>query len=199
MIIAGLTGSIGMGKSTVGQMFRELGAAVLDSDAVVHALYTKGGAGVAPVAALFPNALVEGAIDRARLSAAVVGKPDAMKQLEAIVHPLVRRAQLDFIEANRRERKPLVILDIPLLFEIGAEGRVDHIIVVSAPADTQRRRVLARPGMSVEKFEKILASQMPDADKRQRADWVIDTSGDLEATRAQVRKVFEQLTEQNGA
>ena len=198
MIIAGLTGSIGMGKSTVGQMFRDLGVTVLDSDAVVHALYAKGGAAVAPVAALFPEALAEGAINRARLSAAVVGKPDAMKQLEAIVHPLVRRAQLDFIEENRRQGRPLVILDIPLLFEIGAQSRVDHIIVVSAPADVQRRRVLARPGMSVEKFEKILASQMPDADKRQKADWVIDTSADLETTRAQVRKVFKQLTEPNG-
>ncbi len=198
MIVAGLTGSIGMGKSTVGAMFKELGAAVLDSDAVVHELYRPGGQAVAAVAALFPDVVVGGAVDRARLAAEVVGKPEAMRRLEAVVHPLVREAQQRFIEDARRQDKPLVILDIPLLFETGAEARVEHIIVVSTDADTQRRRVLDRPGMTEAKFDKLLALQVPDAEKRRRADSIIDTSGEFAITRQQVRHIFNRLTGKQG-
>ncbi|PLX35528.1 MAG: dephospho-CoA kinase, partial [Hyphomicrobiales bacterium] len=136
--------------------------------------------------------------DRARLAAEVVGKPEAMRRLEAVVHPLVREAQQRFIEDARRQDKPLVILDIPLLFETGAEARVEHIIVVSTDADTQRRRVLDRPGMTEAKFDKLLALQVPDAEKRRRADSIIDTSGEFAITRQQVRHIFNRLTGKQG-
>ncbi len=194
MIIAGLTGSIGMGKSTVGAMFGDLGAAVLDSDAIVHKLYERDGRAVEPVSCVFPDAIVDGAVDRALLSRFVIGHPDAMKKLEAIVHPLVKDEQKIFIETARDEGKPMVLLDIPLLFETGAQDRFDHIIVVSSPASIQRKRVLSRSGMTDDKFEQLLSRQMPDAEKREKANTVIDTSGDLEATRKQVLKIYEHLT-----
>lgn len=194
MIVAGLTGSIGMGKSTIGAMFRDLGAAVLDSDAVVHELYAAGGRAVQPVSELFAGVIVDGAIDRARLSAEVVGQPDAMRRLEAVVHPLVRDAQEQFIDRARSADKSLCILDIPLLFEIGAEARFDHIIVATTSAALQRQRVLARPGMNQAKFEKILSHQISDTQKRQKADHIIDTSGELAATRKQVAAVYSSLT-----
>lgn len=195
MIVLGLTGSIGMGKSTVAKMFAEEGAPFLDADAAVHALYAPGGAAVAPVEAAFPGVTQAGAIDRALLSARVVGDADAMRQLELIVHPLVRQAQLEFLQRHRDAGTAVVVLDIPLLFEGGGHKLVDKTVVVSAPAEVQRERVLARAGMSVEKFEAILARQMPDAEKRARADFVIDTNGPFEMTRAQVRAVLDALGE----
>lgn len=197
MIVIGLTGSIGMGKSTVAQMFAEEGAPFFDSDAAVHALYAPGGAAVAPVEAAFPGVTRDGAIDREALSARVVGDDAAIKRLEGIVHPLVRDAQAEFLRANREAGSRWAVLDIPLLFEFGGARLVDKVVVVSAPAATQRARVLARPGMTLEKFESILARQLPDAEKRARADFVIDTGGTFEATHAQVRAVLDALGEQD--
>lgn len=197
MIVLGLTGSIGMGKSTVGKMFAEEGVPVFDSDAAVHALYAAGGAAAAPVEAAFPGVTVDGAVDREALSRRVVGDEAAIKRLETIVHPLVRQAQAEFLQTNRDAGTKVVVLDIPLLFESGGAKLVDKVAVVSAPADVQRERVLARPGMTAEKFEAILARQTPDAEKRARADFVIDTGGSLEATRAQVRAVLDALREQD--
>lgn len=197
MIVLGLTGSIGMGKSTVGKMFAEEGAPVFDSDAAVHALYAAGGAAAAPVEAAFPGVTVDGAVDREALSRRVVGDEAAIKRLETIVHPLVRQAQAEFLQTNRDAGTKVVVLDIPLLFESGGAKLVDKVAVVSAAADVQRERVLARPGMTAEKFEAILARQTPDAEKRARADFVIDTGGSLEATRAQVRAVLDALREQD--
>ena len=195
MIIIGLTGSIGMGKSTVAAMFAEEGAPSFNSDAAVHIMYAPGGAAVAPVEAAFPGVTKDGAIDRVALSARVVGKPEEIKRLEAIVHPLVRQAQMQFLQDQRNAGAEFVVLDIPLLFEGSGAKFVDKTVVVSAPADVQRARVLARPGMTVEKFEAILALQMPDAEKRARADFVIDTSVSLDETRAQVRAVLDALRE----
>lgn len=195
MIIVGLTGSIGMGKSTVAQMFAEEGAPGFDSDAAVHALYAPGGAAVAPVEAAFPGVTKDGTIDRVALSARVVGNAEAIKRLEEIVHPLVRAAQTQFLQEQRDVGTAVVVLDIPLLFEGGGAKLVNKTVVVSAPADVQRARVLARPGMTVEKFEAILARQMPDAEKRARADFVIDTSGSFDDARAQVRAVLDALRE----
>lgn len=195
MIIIGLTGSIGMGKSTVAAMFAEEGAPSFNSDAAVHIMYSPGGAAVAPVEAAFPGVTKDGAIDRVALSARVVGKPDEIKRLEAIVHPLVRQAQMQFLQDQRDAGAEFVVLDIPLLFEGSGAKFVDKTVVVSAPAEIQRARVLARPGMSVEKFEAILAMQMPDAEKRALADFVIDTSASLDETRTQVRAVLDALRE----
>ncbi|MGD9814340.1 MAG: dephospho-CoA kinase [Hyphomonadaceae bacterium] len=195
MIVIGLTGSIGMGKSTVARMFAEEGAPAFDSDAAVHALYEPGGAAVAPVEAAFPGVTKDGGIDRSELSKRVVGDADAIKRLEAIVHPLVRQAQVRFLSEALAAGAACAVLDIPLLFESGGEKNVDVVIVASAPADVQRERVLARPGMTAEKFERLLALQTPDAEKRARADFVIDTGGDFEATRAQVRAVLDALAE----
>jgi dephospho-CoA kinase len=185
-----------MGKSTVTKMFAEEGAPGFDSDAAVHALYAPGGAAVAPVEAAFPGVTRDGAIDRDALSKRVVGNEAAIKQLEQIVHPLVRQAQAEFLQTNRDAGVPVVILDIPLLFEGAGAKFVDKIVVVSAPAALQRERVLARAGMTAEKFEAILARQLPDAEKRARADFIIDTGASFEATRAQVRAVLDALREQ---
>ncbi|MEQ1819775.1 MAG: dephospho-CoA kinase [Terricaulis sp.] len=195
MIIIGLTGSIGMGKSTVAAMFAEEGAQSFNSDTAVHGLYAPGGAAVAPVEAAFPGVTKDCAIDRVALSARVLGKPEEIKRLEAIVHPLVRQAQMQFVQDQRDAGAAFVVLDIPLLFEGKGAKFVDKTVVVSAPADVQRARVLARPGMSVEKFEAILAMQMPDAEKRALADFVIDTSVSFDDTRAQVRAVLDALRE----
>lgn len=197
MIIVGLTGSIGMGKSTVASMFAEEGAPSFDSDAAVHALYAPGGAAVAPVEAAFPGVTKAGAIDRVALSARVVGDTGAIKRLEDIVHPLVRQAQMAFLQRERDAGTAIVVLDIPLLFESGGAKLVDKAVVVSAPHDIQRARVLARPGMTEEKLDAILARQVPDAEKRARADFVIDTSGSFDDTRTQVRAVLDALGEQD--
>ncbi|HMQ57185.1 MAG TPA: dephospho-CoA kinase [Rhizobiaceae bacterium] len=191
MIVAGLTGSIGMGKSTTAQMFRDLGAPVHDADATVHALYS--GEAAPLIEAAFPGTAAGGVVDRAALSIQVLGKPEAMKRLEAIVHPLVRRAEQAFVADARAAGEAFVILDIPLLFETGGDARVDRIVVVTAPAEVQRARVLARPGMTEEKFAAILARQTPDAEKRARADFLIDTSLGMEAARAAVAEIAAAL------
>ncbi len=193
MILVALTGSIGMGKSTVAAMFVEEGAVSWNADDAVHRLYAKGGAAVGPVGAAFPAAIVDGAVDRARLAEAVLSDPDSRRRLEAIVHPLVGADRAAFLDKARRENTELVILDIPLLYESGGEAFVDAVIVVSAPAEIQRARVLARDGMTAEKFEAILAAQLPDAEKRARADYVIDTGVSIEETRAEVAAVAEKI------
>ena len=193
MLILGLTGSIGMGKTETAKMFRSLGIPVFDADAAVHALYAKGGAAVDVVEEAFPGVTVDGAIDRDRLGQAVLGDGEAIARLESIVHPLVRRSQLEFREQAEAEGADIAVLDIPLLFETGGEARVDKIVVVSAPADIQRRRVLARPGMSEGKFDAILAKQLPDAEKRARADFIIETDSGLDDALRQVKTLVESL------
>ncbi|MBI1186441.1 MAG: dephospho-CoA kinase [Alphaproteobacteria bacterium] len=195
MILLGLTGSIGMGKSATAQMFAEAGAPVYDADAAVHQLYAPGGAAVGPVGEAFPGVVKDGAIDREALSRAVLHNAAAMKRLEGIVHPLVRAAQERFLQDQRRAGAPVVVLDIPLLFEGGGERFLDAVIVVSAPAAAQRARVLRRPGMTEEKFEAILAKQMADAEKRKRADFVINTGLGFEEARAQVQQVLDAVLE----
>lgn len=175
MRILGLTGSIGMGKSTAAAMLRRQGVPVHDADATVHALFAPGGKAVAPVEAAFPGVVKDGAVDRAALGARVFGDDAALKRLEAIVHPLVRAAERDFLARHRRYGTPLVVLDIPLLFETHGERRCDLVAVVSAPAFLQAARVLARPGMTRARLDAVLAKQMPDEQKRRRADVVIPT------------------------
>ena len=191
MFILGLTGSIGMGKSTTSGFFREAGVPVHDSDAVVHALYEDEA--VAPVEAAFPGVTVDGRIDRTKLAAKLVGDADAIKRLEAIVHPLVRAATQQFLDAERTRGARVVVLDVPLLFETGGETRVDAVVVVSAPADMQRKRVLSRPGMTAERLDTLLARQMSDADKRARAHFVVDTSRSFDSARAQVRGILRAV------
>ena len=189
MILLGLTGSIGMGKSTTTAMFAEHGARVWNADDAVHALYARGGAAVEPIGEAFPGVVVDGAVDRGRLAEALGRDETAFRRLETIVHPLVAAGRLADLEAARAAGVKLAVLDIPLLFETGGDRAVDAVVVVSADAETQRRRVLARPGMTVERFEAILARQMPDAEKRRRADFVIDTGRGLDAARARVAEI----------
>jgi dephospho-CoA kinase len=193
MIVLGLTGSIGTGKSTTAAMFRDLGVPVHDADATVHDLYRNEA--VAPVAAHFPEALSDGAIDRKVLSAVLARSPERFGELEAIIHPLVRAQEAAFIDAERRKASPLVVLDIPLLYETGGQTRVDKVVVVTCDPMVQRERVLSRPGMTEEKLALILSRQMPDAEKRQRADFLIDTGKGLEAARKQVEEIIAKLTE----
>jgi dephospho-CoA kinase len=193
MIVLGLTGSIGTGKSTTAAMFRDLGVPVHDADATVHGLYRAEA--VAPVAALFPEALEDGVIDRKALSAVLARSPERFGELEAVIHPLVRARETAFLDAERRNGAPLVLLDIPLLYETGGEKRVDKVVVVTCDPQTQRERVLARPGMTEEKFQLILSRQMPDAEKRRRADFIIDTGRGLGAAREQVEEIIARLTE----
>lgn len=189
----GLTGSIGMGKSTTAGLFREFGVPVYDADAAVHATYAAEG--VAPVEAAFPGVTVAGVIDRARLGAYVLDDAVAMKRLEAIVHPLIHAREAAFLEQATRDGAPVAVLDIPLLFETGAERRVDAIAVVSAPESVQRARVLDRPGMTEAKFAAILSRQTPDSEKRRRADFILDTGQGIDVTRAQVAALLERLRE----
>ncbi len=193
MIVVGLTGSIAMGKSETAKMFRSLGVPVFDSDAEVHGQYEKGGAAVEAVGGLFPEAVIDGAVDRKILSNRVLGNPDALKRLETAIHPLVRKRQDSFLEECRASGQSIAVLDIPLLFETGRENDVDAVVVVSAPPEIQRKRVLERPSMTGEKLELILARQMPDAEKRARADYVVDTSGGLDIARARVRDIVADL------
>ena len=192
MIILGLTGSIGMGKSTTAKMFADAGVPVSDADRMVHALYA--GAAVTPIEKAFPGTVSDGVVDRDKLAATVLGNPARLRELEAIVHPLVRAETDAFVERHRQAGAPLIVLDIPLLFETGGMDRVDRILVVTAPADVQRERVLSRPGMTEEKFEAILAKQVPDAEKRRRADFVIDTSRGMDAARENVLRIIAELT-----
>ncbi|AWI59341.1 dephospho-CoA kinase [Sinorhizobium fredii] len=191
MIIVGLTGSIGMGKTTAAQMFRELGVPVNDADEVVHDLYR--GEAVAPVEAAFPGVANDGVIDRAELSRQLLARPQRLGELERIVHPLVRAKESEFIAMHKAAGAPFVLLDIPLLFETKAEKRVDRVVVVSCAPEAQRERVMKRPGMTAEKFAMILARQVPDQEKRARADYVIDTSDSFDVTRGQVRAIVEEL------
>lgn len=191
MIVLGLTGSIGMGKSTTAAMFREEGVPVHDSDEAVHRIYA--GPAVPLIERAFPGTVVDGVVDRQLLSQRVIGKPEELRRLEGIIHPLVRQDADAFLRDARERGEELVLLDIPLLFETGGKGRVDRIVVVTAPAQVQRERVLARPGMSEQKFEAILARQVPDEEKRRQADFIIDTSRGLEPARAQVREIVTEL------
>ena len=191
MIRIGLTGSIGMGKSTTAKMFAAEGVPVHDADATVHMLYA--GRAAPLVEAAFPGTVQDGKVDRKLLSPHVLGKPEAMKKLEAIVHPLVRQEEVAFLDKARADRRRHVMMDIPLLFETGGENRVDVIVVVTADAEIQRRRVLARADMTAERFEAILAKQMPDAEKRRRAHFLVDTGLGMDPARRQVRAILKAL------
>jgi len=193
MLLVGLTGSIGMGKSETAKMFTRLGVPVYDADAAVHAIYAKGGSAVEPLREAFPEAIVDGAVDRVRLSKLVLDDRDALRRLEGIVHPLVGESQMDFLKQASESGAGMAVLDIPLLYETGGEERVDAVVVVSAPADVQRQRVLERPGMTEEKFEQILAKQVPDADKRARADFIVETDKGLDHAFEQVQRITEDL------
>lgn len=191
MIRIGLTGSIGMGKSTTAMMFAERGVPVHDADACVHALYE--GRGVPLISDAFPGTIVDGKVDRALLSKQVLGNPEAMKRLEDIVHPLVHEEEQVFLDLARMDGHSAVLMDIPLLFETGAETRVDVVVVVSADADIQRDRVLARDGMTEERFQAILETQVPDAEKRDRADFLIDTGQGLAIAGQRVDEILQEL------
>jgi dephospho-CoA kinase len=191
MFILGLTGSLGMGKSTTARFFAEAGALVHDADAAVHRLYE--GEAVAAIEAAFPGTTAGGKVDRNKLSTRVLGDPAALARLEAIVHPLVHAAEQRLLAEAQARGEKVAVLDIPLLFETGGDRRVDAVVVVSAPAEVQRARVLERPGMTMEKLEAVLGRQMPDAEKRRRADFVVDTSRGFEAARAQVRAILDAV------
>ena len=198
MLLVGLPGSIGMGKSETAKMFREEGVPVYDADAAVHKLYEKGGKAVEPIRAVFPSAIVDDAVDRQALSRCVIGMPDEMKKLEAIVHPLVGEAQMDFLRENMEAGHAMAVLDIPLLYETGGETRVDVVVVVSAPYDLQKTRVLARPDMDEAKFAAIHAKQVPDEEKRRRADFVVESDKGLDHARAQVAAIVDALKTREG-
>ena len=193
MITVGLTGSIGMGKSTTAAMFAESGALVYDADAEVARIYAKNGAAVAPLEAAFPGVVKDGAVDREALRVKVLGDPAAIEKLNAVVHPLLGVGRTEFFQRAQERGADVIVLDIPLLFETGGEARVDAVVVVSAPAEAQRARVTARLGWSDDRLDAILAQQLPDAEKRARADFVVDTGLGLEAAREQVRVVMETL------
>lgn len=186
-----LTGSLGMGKSTTARFFAEAGVPVHDSDAAVHALYE--GEAVSAIAQAFPDSTVDGKVDRAKLAAMVLDDAAALARLEAIVHPLVQSSTEAFLAEAQARSAPVVVLDIPLLFETGADCRCDAIVVVSAPVEVQRARVFERPGMTEEKFAALSARQMPDAEKRRRADFVVDSSKDYDHARTQVRDILRAV------
>jgi dephospho-CoA kinase len=191
MLILGLTGSLGMGKSTTARFFAEEGVPVHDADAVVHRLYD--GEAAAAIEAAFPGTTAGGKVHRDKLAARVLGDSAALKRLEAIVHPLVQEAERRLLAEAEARGEKVAVLDIPLLFETGGEERVDAVVVVSAPLDVQRSRALERPGMTVDKLDAILAKQMPDEEKRRRADFVVDTSRGFEAARADVRAILDAV------
>jgi dephospho-CoA kinase len=198
VIVVGLTGSIGMGKSATLAIFADLGVPVWDADAAVHRLYAPGGAGVAPIRALAPEAAGPGphgkdTVDRAKLRAAILADPALLARIEAAIHPLVAADRDAFLAEARASGAPLAVCDIPLLFETRADAWLDRVVVVSAPAEVQRARVLARPGMTAEAYEAILARQTPDAEKRARADHVVDTGGSKDHARAQVATILAEL------
>ncbi len=197
MLIVGLTGSIGMGKSTAAAHLHARGLPVFDADAEVHRLYA-GGKAVELVERAFPGTTTDGAIDRAKLSAALLAHPQRFRELEAIVHPLVRDAERAFLRDEAKRGAKIAVLEIPLLFETGADKLVDVSIVVSAPAEVQRQRLLKRAGVSAEKLEKLLGRQLPDAEKRQRADFVVDTSVDVEASQAALDAIIAELRGRRG-
>jgi dephospho-CoA kinase len=191
MFIIGLTGSVGMGKSTTARLFAEQGVPVHDADAVVHRLYEAEAA--AAIEAAFPGATSRGKVDRSRLAALVLDDPAALKRLEAIVHPLVQAAEQELLAQAQARGESIAVLDIPLLFETGGDQRVDAVVVASAPVEVQQARVLARPGMTLEKLEALLRKQMPDAEKRRRADFIVDTAHGIDPARAQVRAILDAV------
>ena len=193
MRVIGLTGSIAMGKSTAAQAFQNLGLPVFDSDAAVHTLYAKDGAAVGPLQKLVPQAIAGGAVDRQALSARIRQSPELLAEVDKIVHPLVRQQQEHFLKQCEAQGADLAVLDIPLLFETGRDQQVDVIVVVSAPAEIQRERAMARPGMTAEKLDQLIARQMPDAQKRARAHFIVDSSGPLEANAQQIARIVAQL------
>lgn len=193
MITIGLTGSIGMGKTTTAAMFAEAGALLYDADAEVHRLYSPGGAAVGPVEAAFPGVVRDGSVDRAALSAKVLGDGEALARLNAIVWPLMGEARAAFFDRATSQGAEFVVLDIPMLLETGGDRSVDAVVVVTAPMEIQRRRVLARPGMTGEKFAAILGAQMPDAEKRRRADYIVETGEGLDHAKAQVAAILGAL------
>lgn len=196
-VILGLTGSIGMGKSEAARMFRRLGVPVFDADAAVHRLMARGGAAVAAIDAAFPGAVRDGAVDRPALGAQVFDKPASLRRLEAIVHPLVRIERAKFLARARARRVPLVVFDVPLLFETGGEEHCDAVMVVTAPAAVQRARVLARANMTAEKFAAILNQQTPDREKRRRADFVVPTGMGKRVTLNAIRRTVTMLAGQH--
>jgi dephospho-CoA kinase len=191
MFVLGLTGSIGMGKSATARLFSEAGVPVHDADATVHRLYE--GAAVSVVEAAFPGTTADGKVDRDKLARRVLGDATALERLEVIVHPLVRAAEQEFLASAEAAGASVAVLDIPLLFETGGNDRVDAVVVVSAPADIQRMRAFERPGMTEDKFKAILAKQTPDAEKRRRADFIVDTSKGFDVARAQVDKILRAV------
>ncbi|MFQ5972850.1 MAG: dephospho-CoA kinase [Alphaproteobacteria bacterium] len=191
--LLGLTGSIGMGKSTAAKIFRRLGVPVHESDPVVHRLLVKGGRGVPIVAEAFPGVVADGQVDRTRLGGIVFADPERLVELEGLLHPLVTESRERFIKRHARNQTALVVLDIPLLFETGAEREVDAVLVVSAPEFVQRQRVLARPGMTPERFAAIAARQLPDAEKRRRADYVVETGLSKHYTLRQIARLVRTL------
>jgi dephospho-CoA kinase len=188
MLILGLTGSIGMGKSTTAKLFAEAGVPVYDADATVHKIYQ--GEAAPAIEAAFPGTTVDGKVDRIRLSAKVVHDPAAMKQLEQIVHPMLGASRQKFLDDAEQSGAPVVVVDVPLLFETGGEKRVDAVVVVTTTPEVQRERILARDNMTGEKLDAILARQLPDAEKRKRADFIVDTSHGLEPVRARIRDIL---------
>jgi dephospho-CoA kinase len=196
MLIVGLTGSIGMGKTTAAARFRAAGIPVFDADAEVHRLYE--GAAVPLIEAAFPGTAGEGRVDRRKLAAALVKEPGGFKRLESIVHPLVREAERAFLRAEAARGARLAVLEIPLLFEAGGAHQVDAVVVVSASAEKQRARVLERPGMTPERLESLLARQMSDAEKRRKADFVVDTNGTIAQAEAQVDAIIDSLGGRRG-
>lgn len=190
MRILGLTGSIGMGKSTTAKLFAEAGVPVYDADATVHKVYE--GEAAAAIEAAFPGTTVNGRVDRTLLSPKVVHDPDAMKRLESIVHPMLRAHHQKFLDDAERSGAPIAVVDVPLLFETGGDRRVDAVVVVTTSPEVQRERILARDGMTAEKLEAILARQLPDADKRRRADFIVDTSHGLDPVRARIREILDE-------
>lgn len=191
----GLTGSIGMGKSTTAAMFAQAGVPVFDSDAIVHELYKQGGAAVDPIGEAFPGAMVDNAVSRRRLSAILAEDPSQFAKLNRIVHPLVAKARERFLADAIKNRHTLVVFDIPLLFETGGDTMVDGVLVVTAPPNVQRERVLARNSMTEDKFNQILEQQVPDAEKRERADFLIDTSLGFDAARKAVEELIVELSQ----
>ncbi len=188
MVLLGLTGSLGMGKTTSARFFMEAGVPVFDADATVHRLYA--GEAVAPIEAAFPGTTDAGGVDRGKLATAVLGDAAALSRLEAIIHPLVRREERRFLDAARAAGAAVAVLDVPLLYETGGDRRVDAVVVVSAPPDVQRVRAFERPGMTEEKFLALLAKQMPDEEKRRRADFIVDSSKGKDSARAQVHAIL---------
>jgi dephospho-CoA kinase len=195
MIVLGLTGSIGMGKSTTAKMFAEEGAWVHDADATVHELYDRGGKAVRPIGEAFADVVKDGAVDRKALAGLIATDPKALERLESIVHPLVAGSRDAFLQKARVSGAEVAVLDVPLLFETGGHQALDAVVVVSAPAHAQRRRVLERPGMTSERLDALLERQVPDAEKRERADFVVDTGQGLDHARAQVRQILRTVTE----